>query len=219
MSLAAEAERPLERLATLGPRALTARELLALVLHDGRSGEQALDLAADLLADQGDLVTLARAHPDELARLPGMGAESAAAVVAAFQIGRLVGLEEAPLALKCSDDVATVAMAYLADARCERVIVLVCDAGNRLCRVVTVSEGSVDRSLVPVREILHAVLIHNGRAFALAHNHPSGDPTPSRADERATRDLRIAAGLVGLRFLDHVVVADRRWKSCVSARR
>jgi DNA repair protein RadC len=93
------------------------------------------------------------------------------------------------------------------------VVVLVCDAANRLRRTVVVSEGSIDRSLVPVREILNAVLRHDGRAFALAHNHPSGDPGPSDADRRATTEVRAAAGVAGLRFLGHVVVAAEGWRA------
>jgi DNA repair protein RadC len=76
-----------------------------------------------------------------------------------------------------------------------------------------VSEGSVDRSLVPVREILNAVLRHDGRALALAHNHPNGDPTPSDADCRATEHVKAAAGIAGLRFLGHVIVAGQDWKA------
>lgn len=82
-----------------------------------------------------------------------------------------------------------VAVRELAGARRERVLVLVCDAANRLRQIIRISDGAVDRSLLPVREVLNAVLRHDGRAFALAHNHPSGDPTPSEADKRATADL------------------------------
>ena len=98
-------------------------------------------------------------------------------------------------------------------ARRERVIVLVADAANRLQRTVVVSEGAIDRSLVPVREILNAVLRHDGRAFAIAHNHPSGDATPSDADGRDTADVAAAARAAGLRFLGHVVVTDAGWCS------
>jgi DNA repair protein RadC len=93
------------------------------------------------------------------------------------------------------------------------LLVLVCDAANRLRRRVVVSEGSVDRSLLPVREILNAVLRHDGRAFAIAHNHPNGDPTPSEADRRATDEVRAAGGVAGLRFLGHVVVAGQDWRA------
>jgi DNA repair protein RadC len=75
------------------------------------------------------------------------------------------------------------------------------------------TEGSIDRSLLPVRDILNAVLRHDGRAFAVAHNHPSGDPTPSDTDRRATAELAAAAQVVGLRFLDHVIVSGEKWRS------
>ena len=92
-------------------------------------------------------------------------------------------------------------------------VVLVCDTANQLRRVVRVSEGSIDRAFLPVREILNAVLRHDGRAFAVAHNHPSGDPTPGPDDIRSTDRLRAAARMVGLRFLDHVVVGEAEWRS------
>jgi DNA repair protein RadC len=97
--------------------------------------------------------------------------------------------------------------------RRERVVVLICNNANVVFRHVIVSEGSVDASIVSVREILNAVLRHDGRAFAVAHNHPSGDPTPSLDDYRATSDLAQASNVIGLRFLDHVVVAGDRWAS------
>jgi DNA repair protein RadC len=78
---------------------------------------------------------------------------------------------------------------------------------------VTVSEGSINKSLVPVREILNAVLRHDGRAFAIAHNHPSGNPEPSPADVRATCEVREAAAVVGLRFLGQVVIGSPSWRS------
>lgn len=118
-----------------------------------------------------------------------------------------------PTTLKGPDDVASAARRELGDERRERVLVFVCDAGNHLLRTVLVSQGSVDRSLLPVREILNAVLRHDGRSFALAHNHPSGDPEPSAADRRVTGEVRAAAKVAGLRFLDHVVVAGEEWRS------
>ena len=90
---------------------------------------------------------------------------------------------------------------------------LVCNGANRLRHVVTVAEGSIDRSPFPVREILQAVLRHDGKAFAVAHNHPSGDPTPSEADVEATRAIAEAARSVRVRFLDHVVVGVDAWAS------
>lgn len=207
-------ERPRERLLARGPDALTERELVALVLRNGTRGLSALDLAAELLAEYGTLQALAVARPEELAMRPGVGPAKAAALVAAFRLGRRSDAgDRGPVALARPEDVARVAGRELDGARRERVLVLVCDAANRLRRTVLVSEGSVDRSLVPVREILNAVLRHDGRAFALAHNHPDGDPEPSDADRRATQDVSAAARLAGLRFLGHVVIAGTAWQA------
>ena len=207
-------DRPRERLARLGSEALAERELLALVLGSGRQGESALDVAAALLAEFGGLAQIARARPEELRRRGGIGAARAAALVAAFRLGRLAAdaVDEAPL-LRGPEDVAAVALRELGGLRRERVIVLVCDGANRLRHVVTVAEGAIDRSPFPVREILQAVLRHDGKAFAVAHNHPSGDPTPSEADVEATRAIAGAARSVRVRFLDHVVVGGAEWAS------
>ncbi len=207
-------ERPRERLLALGAEALSERELLAIVLGKGRQGESALDLAAWLLVDFDGLAGLAEARPEELARRSGVGPAKAAAIVASFRLGRLArtAVREGPV-LRSTEDAARVAMRELAGLRRERVIVLVCDGANRLCRVVRVAEGSIDRAPFPVREILNAVLRHDGRAFAVAHNHPSGDPIPSNGDRRATDEIALAAAAVGLRFLDHVVVTTETWTS------
>jgi DNA repair protein RadC len=109
------------------------------------------------------------------------------------------------------EDLAAIAQRELYGLRHERVLVLVLDAGNRVDRVVRLTDGSVDRSLLPVREVLNAVLRNDGVAFALAHNHPSGDLEPSQLDLYATKAVAGAAPVVGLRFLDHLIVSDGRW--------
>lgn len=207
-------ERPRERLAAHGVESLSARELLALVLRNGASGMSALDLADELLATFGSLAGLATARPEELARHPGVGPAKAAALVAAFALARR--REPGPAAgevLRSAEDVARLAGRELDGLRRERLLVLVCDGRNRLRHITAVSEGSVDRALVPIREILNAVLRHDGRAFAMAHNHPDGDPEPSAADCRATAEVKAGAQAAGLRFLGHVVVAGDQWRA------
>jgi DNA repair protein RadC len=208
-------ERPRERLLQRGIEALSERELLALVLRHGRGGEGALDLATSLLAEYGGLSELARARPEELARRSGIGPAKAAAILAAFRLGQLAGDAPGPgpPVLRCAEDVADCVRSDLAGLRRERVVVLVCDARNHVRRAVVVIDGALDRSSFPIREILNAVLRHDGRAFAVAHNHPSGDPTPSESDYLATVEILEAANVAGLRFLDHVVVAGDRWSS------
>lgn len=213
-------DRPRERLMTRGVQALSDRELIAIVLRTGRRDQCALDLAADLIADFGGIAGLALSRPEELSRHAGIGPAKAAVLTAAFRLGHLA--RESPLErepLRIAEDVARIADRHLSGARRERVIVLVCDAANQLIQTVEVCEGAVDRACFPVREILNAVLRHDGRAFAVAHNHPSGDPTPSEQDVRATRDLEEAARVVGLRFIDHVVVAHGTMRAVTTGRR
>lgn len=205
-------ERPRERLLARGVEALTEPELLALILRGGTGGMSALDLAASLLAEFGSLAALASAHAEELAMRPGIGPAKSAALVAAFQLGKRLdrSLEERSI-IRRPEDIGRIAIGELEDLRRERVLLFICDAGNRLRRTAIVSEGLVDQSLVPVREILNAVLRHDGRAFAIAHNHPGGDAAPSDADRRATARVREAANVAGLRFLGHVVVGGATW--------
>lgn len=213
-------DRPRERLAAVGTLALTERELLALVLRNGAAGESVLDLAASLLAEFGGLETIASARSEELARRTGIGTAKAASLAAAFELGRRVHRSATTsAAMRSPEDVARVARAELAGSRRERALVLICDGAHRLRRTVIVAEGSIDRSLLPVREIMNAVLRHDGRGFALAHNHPSGDPTPSDADREATAAVAAAARVVGLRFLGHIVVADGGWREVTPSQR
>jgi DNA repair protein RadC len=207
-------DRPRERLYRHGVEAMSDRELLALVLRNGRPGESALDLATSLIGDYGGLSGLATARPEELATRSGVGEAKAAAVAAAFRLSHIASQSAEPLTLRSGKDIARVAMRELAGARRERTLVLVCNSANRLQRIVQVSDGAMDRSLLPIREVLNAVLRHDGRAFALVHNHPSGEKTPSKVDRKVTVELAAAARTVGLRFLDHVVVGGNDWSSC-----
>ncbi|MEM9518962.1 MAG: DNA repair protein RadC [Actinomycetota bacterium] len=211
-----EPARPRERLAASGCRSLSDMELLALQLRSGTAGSSANDLATDLLAEFGSVQRLATATVEELTRVPGVGTAKASSIVAAFEIGRRaqVPAEQRPNLARASD-VAELAAAILADSSRERVIIFICDRAGTLLHKHELSAGSDRRSVIEVREVLNAVLRHDGAAFALAHNHPSGDPSPSDADVRATEATADGAKTVGLRFLGHVIVAGREAWSAV----
>lgn len=202
---------PRDRLTHCGVDALSAEELIALVLQKGQRGQGGLEAARRLARDFGSISRLARADPEEMTAVSGIDPDEAAALVSSFRLARLAANHSPPRSLRSAADVAAVATREIGDATRERALVLVCDAANHLLRVVPVSEGSIDRAFLPVREILNAVLRHDGRAFAVAHNHPSGDPAPGTDDVRVTHELRAAAKVVGLRFLDHVIVAQDNW--------
>ena len=207
-------QRPRERLVSLGPESLADAELLAVLLGTGTRGRSALDLAHELLADYSGPSGLAGADTTELARRPGIGPAKAARVIAAFALGRRMTPPAPRLHLRDTASIAHAVRPWLADARRERLVVVVCDTSLRLRRAFVITEGAADRCLVPVREILTAVLLHDGAGFAVAHNHPSGRVRPSAADEQVTGSLRIAADTVGLQFLGHLVIAGDQWASC-----
>jgi DNA repair protein RadC len=205
------AERPRERLSALGPAALADRELLSMLLGTGTRGTGAHALAERLLAAFGSVPALARAHPADLAALPGIGGAKAAALVSAFELARRAGSVENLRRVGSTLDLVDVVAPLLRGRSRERLVVVVCDTANRVLHCEVVSEGSAERSLVPVREVIVSVLRHDGQAFALAHNHPAGDATPSESDIDATGRIEEAACAVGLRFLDHIVLTDSGW--------
>jgi|ERR1017187_2459018 DNA repair protein RadC len=206
-----ELDRPRERLLRQGAAALSDRELLALVLGSGLPGRDAIELAAVVIDDNGGLPSLAVADPHTLKRLPGVGPAKAARVAAAFELARRAAATDKKRRISGSADVALVAAPYLRGLRHERVVVVVCDNAGGLLRVAPLTEGGTDRSLIPVRDVLSAVLAIGGRRFAVAHNHPSGSLEPSAPDLCITSKLREAAETVGLQFLDHVIITEMAW--------
>ena len=206
-----EVDRPRERLLSRGAAALSDRELLAVVLGSGLPGCDAIELAAVLIGQSGGLSALATSDPHVLKRLPGVGEAKAARIAAAFELARRAAVTEDRRRIVSSSDVAAVAAPYLRGLRHERVVVVACDTSGGLLRVTPLTEGSADHSLIPVRDVLAAVLAIGGTTFAVAHNHPSRTLAPSPRDTEATVRLRTAAATVGLRFLDHVILTETAW--------
>lgn len=206
-------ERPRERLAQHGAEALSQIELLALLIGTGTAGRSGLDLARDLLATAGDLAGLARLDADSLARRPGLGAAKAARIAAALELGRRA-MRAGPPALPQLTTLAHAARVVapeLAHAAEERLVVLLLDRRDRLLRLLPLLRGTVDGLSLRPRDVLRPALEAGAAALVLAHNHPSGDPTPSREDRLATRRLVRAGAVVGVEVRDHLVVAGARW--------
>lgn len=205
-------QRPRERLLRLGPHALTDAELVAVLLSAGRYGESALQLADRLLHAVGGVPGLARTHPEQLARFGGVGPAKVARLVAALALPtRREPVGEIRVASPA--DLVPLLRPLLSGLRHERLAIVVCDRRLRVRKVAAVADGASDGAPLPVRDVLSTVLRNDGHAFAVGHNHPSGDPTPSVADRNATMRLLTAAQAAGLKFLGHVVVTDDDWSS------
>ena len=211
-------ERPRERLLRLGPSALTHEELVSLLLRTGTPAESALERSRTLLAAHGGLSGLAGASPEELSREPGVGPARAATIAAAIEIARRLPAET--LAGRDLLNEPRLVKEYLRQAQSddsqERTGALFLNARNRLLKNdPEIYRGTLDRAVVEPREILRRALIGRAAGVILYHNHPSGDPTPSREDREFTRRLASASEAVGVRLLDHIVVGR---EGCVSFR-
>lgn len=214
MSQVPASDRPRERLAASGAEALGDRELLALLLSTGIRGKGAHEVAECLLDRFGSVAAIGRATVAELSAVAGIGGAKASGLVAGFELARRgVAGADRPSRLRATTDIAAVADPLLRGRDRERLIVISCDAALRVLGTDRVSEGGGDQTLFPLREIIVAVLRRDGRSFALAHNHPSGDTTPSAEDLSATQSAAEAAAVTGLCFLDHVIITETAWRA------
>lgn len=213
MSQVPATDRPRERLAENGTDALGDRELLALLISTGVHGKGAHEVAEGLLDRFGSLTAIGRATVAELSAVAGIGTAKASSLVASFELARRAERTERPRRLRATADIAAVAKSLLSHHNRERLVVISCDAALRVLGTDRLSDGAADQTLFPLREIIVAVLRRDGRSFALAHNHPSGDTTPTPEDISATQAAVDAAALTGLGFLDHVIVTEKEWEA------
>jgi len=209
------ADRPRERLRAVGAAALADAELVALLLRTGGRGRDALSVARSLLAARGGLRGLAALTERELAAEPGVGPAKAAGLLAALEIGRRVAtrLLRPGDGIRGPADVFRHFHARLRDASRERFLALLLDGRHRVIREVEISRGTLTASLVHPREVFRPALRDGAAALVVVHNHPSGDPTPSAEDRQVTDRLARAGELLGVRLLDHVVVAEHGYRS------
>jgi len=210
---------PRERLLAAGPRALSDDELVALVLGTGRAGLSARAAALGLLERQ-PLSALAWASPEELSSAPGIGLARAAALAAAFELGRRGAWSPPRRGERCLDPSRVhELLRHAAHAEREGFHVVLLDVRGRLLKVAQVAEGSLSQCPVSPRDALRPAVREGAHGVVFAHNHPSGDPSPSAEDVELTERLRAAAELVGVLARDHVIVAAGGYYSFVEAGR
>lgn len=202
-----ESDRPREKLQRLGVRALSNEELLALFLRTGVKGKSAIQVGRELIQRFGSLGQLGQVSVDEMKKCHGLGLGKASQLVAAFELGRRVAEEQVqgvPL-----DNPAVIyehfapQMQHLSQ---EKLVVVLLNPKLHMMAFVEISTGTVSETLAHPREILHPVINRNAYAFFLMHNHPSGDPMPSRADSQLTARVREVSDLMQIRFVDHMII-------------
>lgn len=210
-----EADRPRERLVSLGPQALTNAELIAILLRVGVAGENAVEVGQRLLQKFGGLNGLHRAPIKDLMDQHAIGEAKAAQIKAAIELGRRLMLEspEERLAINSPADAAALVQYDMSALEQEHLRVILLDRRNRVLEIVEVYKGSVNSSQVRVGELFKEAVRTNASAIIVTHNHPSGDPTPSPDDVAVTRAIVQAGKLLDIDVLDHLVIGQGKWVS------
>ncbi|MGC9468936.1 MAG: RadC family protein [Anaerolineae bacterium] len=208
-------ERPRERLARVGPQALSTVELLAIILRVGVGGENVLTMASRILANYGGLGGLSRADFAQLSSERGLGPAKTSQIMAALELGRRLMAEspEERWQIRAPSDAAHILMPILGHKEQENFVVLYLDTRNRVTAREVLYKGSLNTSLVRIAEVFRGAVRRNCAAVIVAHNHPSGDPTPSPEDVALTRRLVDAGKLLEVDVLDHLVIGANRYVS------
>lgn len=205
------AERPRERLKQYGGRALSAQELITVILGRGISGESVTITAQRLLRQFNGLKGLSQATVEELSQVRGIGLAKACQLKAAFELASRVEGEEIAAqkqAVKNPLDLVGLVRNRLKDEKKEHFLEILMDTRNQVIKICEVSIGSLDSSIVHPREVFKEAIAASAQCVILVHNHPSGDPTPSPEDLGMNKRLVDAGILLGIEVIDHIIIGN-----------
>lgn len=214
-------ERPRERLLQHGSQALSAQELLALILGRGVRGQSVMVIAQQLLAKFGSLEQAVHASLADLCSIKGLGLAKATQLKACLEIAKRVADAELDHIEKhhktpgiaSPEDIFRLVRPLLRDHKKEHLVVISFDNRNRVVGKDIVAVGTLNANLMHPREVFATAISHHAACIAVSHNHPSGDPQPSEADARATKRLVEAGNIMGIAVLDHVIISQASFYS------
>ena len=217
-----EDERPRERLLRFGADELSTAQLLAIILRMGGRNKSALELAREILVKFNNLKEIEDASIAEFSELKGIGAAKIAQIKAAFELGkRLIANEKRNTSqqpcFKNSSQVYTYYMPKFYGLKKEKFLCTLLDTKNRVFKETTVSEGTLTSSLVHPREVFRYAIKEAAASVLFVHNHPSGDPSPSRDDIDITKRLIETGKIIGINVLDHIIIGDGRYLSLMES--
>jgi len=208
-------ERPREKLLKYGEHTLSDSELLAILLRTGTRGSSALDIARNILRKFKSFRNMSHTDIRDWQEFKGLGAAKIAQIRAAIEVGRRFGEEslEKKIKVKSGRDIVDIVMPRMRDLKKEVFKTILLNSQNQIIQVLEITEGTVNRAAPIIREIFQKALQNFAAAIICIHNHPSGNPTPSREDRLFTEELINAGNVLQVKVLDHIIIGDGQWQS------
>jgi DNA repair protein RadC len=211
-----EDDRPREKLLKKGPGALSNSELLAILLRTGTHGISAIDLARKVLNKFGTFRNMAHTDSRDWKELKGLGGAKIAHIQAALEIGRRFREDDVATGkqkIASAKEIVDIVMPQLRDLKTELFKVVYLDCNNRIIDISNAAIGTVNQAMPIIREIIHSALQKFAVSIICAHNHPSGDPKPSKEDRDFTKELYQAGNIMQVKILDHLIIGDNQYHS------
>lgn len=210
-----ENERPMEKLLHYGVENLSNSELLAILIGSGTRNKNALSLANEILYKKFPNKELLYTSVEKLMEVDGIGLSKSSRILSGLELGkRLAKVEKlSDISITNPDTVAEYLFEHFRDSYKEEFCILLLDTKNKIISLQTVSVGTINQSLVHPREVFRHAIMRNANSIMLSHNHPSGDPRPSKEDILVTERLLEAGKYIGIPILDHLVIGDRKYVS------
>lgn len=208
-----EDDRPREKLLKKGAKALSNSELVAILLRTGTNGSTAIDLARKVMKKFGTFRNMAHTDARDWKEFKGLAAAKLAHIQAALEIGRRFREDEASTGkqkISSAKDIVDILMPQMRDLKTEAFKVVYLDSNNRIIDIADAAIGTVNQAIPIVREIIHSALQKFAVSIICVHNHPSGDPKPSKEDRDFTRELCQAGNVMQVKILDHVIIGDNQ---------
>lgn len=214
-------DRPREKLILRGVQSLSDAELIAILLRTGTKGKSVVEVAQDLVNKYGQISNVAMQSVESLQNGIGIGKDKAATLVAAFELSRRIDSQKKWIADKkitSPEDVANIFIPLLRDELKEKFIVVCLSTANKIVKYETISVGNLNSSIVHPREVFKVAIENNSANIIVLHNHPSGNPEPSREDIYVTKKLIEAGKYLDINLFDHIIVAGNTYTSLIQRR-
>ena len=214
-------DRPREKLLLRGSQSLSDAELIAILLRTGKKGKSVLEIAREIISNEGNLATLATRTVDSLQKVDGIGKDKAATLAAAFELSRRILSQPKWFSnrkITSPQDIAEIFIPILRDEIKEKFIVVCLNSANKIIKFETISVGNLNSSVVHPREVFKVAIDNSSASIILIHNHPSGNHEPSNEDIRITKKIVESGKILDIPVFDHLIIAGETYTSFVEKR-